>query len=102
LLIFPLLLSAQEYDSWFSPATMRIDYFRSGDAGSMSLSLDKYKKEGEWAGSRTTLIDPFKYGEYRFEVTDSASGTIVFAQGYSSLFMEWQTTAEAKEMKKSD
>ncbi|HRZ76824.1 MAG TPA: peptidase M64 N-terminal domain-containing protein, partial [Bacteroidales bacterium] len=56
---------AQEYDAWFYPGTLRIDYFRSGNAKEHRVTLDKLILEGEWAGPRDGLITPFSYGEYR-------------------------------------
>ena len=44
------------------------------------------------------LVDPFDYGDHKFEVKDAASGTLIFSQTYCTLFREWQTTQEAENM----
>lgn len=40
-------------------------------------------------------------GEYRFQVTDSATSKLLYVDGFSSLFFEWQTTPEAKKLQRS-
>lgn len=100
-LLFPLISFTQNFTDYFNPQTLRVDYFRGGDALTQHLSLDKLIREGEWAGSQTHLTDDFRYGEYRIEVRDEETGELIFAQGFSTLFMEWQTTAEAKTLNRS-
>jgi hypothetical protein len=92
---------AQDYDAWFDPGTLRIDYFRSGNASEHRVTFDKLIQEGQWAGSRTGLVTPFNFGEYKIEVWDTSGQYLLFAQGFSTLFREWQTTAEAKEKGRS-
>ncbi|MDZ7776556.1 MAG: peptidase M64 N-terminal domain-containing protein [Bacteroidales bacterium] len=41
------------------------------------------------------LIDTLEYGHYLFKVVDERSGKVLYSRGYSTLFREWQTTAEA-------
>ena len=59
------------------------------------------KQEPYWAGSQKNLIDPFNYGTYRFQVFDLNSDSLIFSKGFSTLFQEWQTTAEAKKINKT-
>ena len=59
------------------------------------------KEEPFWAGSNTNLIDPFNYGNFRYEVFDDASDILIYSRGFSSLYQEWQTTAEAKTISRS-
>ena len=75
---------------------MRVDYHHSGTSSTESLSLDTVLQEGQWAGSRTNLVNWPDYGKYRFDVLDKADGRLLFSQTYSTLFGEWQTTDEAK------
>lgn len=51
-------------------------------------------REGEWAGSRTQLIDSSGLGKYRFEVVDTRTGRMIYSQGFASIYGEWETTAE--------
>jgi hypothetical protein len=49
-----------------------------------------------WGGSKTFLTDDLNYGTYRFRVFDNASNTLLFSNGFATLFQEWQTMEEAK------
>lgn len=73
-----------------------MDYIHSGTATTDAYALDELIEEPYYAGSRTTLVSPFDYGNYRVTVEDEKSGTLIWRQGYSTLFSEWQTTPEAK------
>ncbi|MEK9136520.1 MAG: M64 family metallopeptidase, partial [Bacteroidota bacterium] len=52
-------------------------------------------EEGSWPGTRTNLVDDLNLGEYGFRVYDLATNTMIFSQGFSSIYNEWQTTDEA-------
>jgi IgA Peptidase M64/Peptidase M64 N-terminus len=85
------------YDRYFTPDTMRIDYFHTGGPKSGEvLALDRVVNDGAWPGSRTELIDGTNLGEYLFELRDKASGTLMYSRGLSPLYSEWETTPEAK------
>lgn len=88
--------SFASFDEWFLNKTLRIDYFHSGNSNSESYSIDQVKAEPFWGGSQVNLIDTFNYGEYYVKAYDKASGTLLYSRGYSTLFAEWQFTAEAK------
>ncbi|MFZ4464671.1 MAG: M64 family metallopeptidase, partial [Bacteroidales bacterium] len=51
--------------------------------------------------SKTKLIDSFKYGEYQVKVFDEKTSDLLYSRGFSSLFGEWQTTVESKQMSRS-
>ena len=80
---------------------MRLDYHHSGIGGEEAFAIDSLRLEGPWPGSRVNLIDPLNLGPYRFEVRDAVSGHVLFSEGYSSIFSEWVTTAEAKTTRRS-
>lgn len=100
LLILPLILislaSNAQFGKYFKNATCRIDYYHSGNRDVEYYSTDEIIKEGKWYGSRKKLIDPFDYGMYKFMVFDSASNRILFTRNYSTLFLEYRSTEEAK------
>jgi len=81
-----------------TPATLRVQYVHTGTATEERFALRAVAREGPWAGPTTGLVDDGRQGVYRVEVRDAASGALVFAQGYASIFGEWMTTAEAKEI----
>ncbi|MGE5399693.1 MAG: M64 family metallopeptidase [Ignavibacteriales bacterium] len=96
-LLFAMPLWAQpEFSSYFEPKTLRIDYFHTGTATTETYSIDELKVEPYWGGSKKNLLDKFEYGKYKLMVYDSSSNTLVYSKGYSTLFSEWQTTAESK------
>ena len=90
-----------EFDDYFFPNTLRIDYYIAGDYKSESVYLNQVKQEPYWGGPRKHLIDPFNYGTYRVAVFDSVSGTLLFTKGFNNLFQEWKGTPEARRVKRS-
>lgn len=94
-------LSGQTFDQWFEDGVMRIDLVISGTARETTYALSSVSREPYYSGSRTRLVDPFDYGDHRFLVRDALSGTLLFSHTYSTLFMEWQTTAEADSVRRA-
>lgn len=95
-------LHAQDvFKKYFQPKTLRVDFTLSGDADHTELFLEQMKKQGSWAGSHKYLVDEKNYGNFRLQLFDKESGALIFSKGFSSLFQEWQTTPEAKELKRS-
>lgn len=95
------ILGAQtpEYDKYFTSDRLRIDFILSGNSDSQQAYLAGLRKECQWAGSPASLIDPFRYGEYMFEAWSGQ--TLIYSKGFSTLFQEWRTTAEAREVSKA-
>ena len=84
------------FEEYFSPQTMRIDYFHIGDADSEFFALDKVYQEGTWAGVRKRLVSAPNLGRYRAVVHDSTSKKILYVTGFDSYFGEYATTGPAK------
>lgn len=98
-LIFPVLINAQPgFDKHFTDKSMRFDFLLAGNKNEVKVFEQQILKEPVWGGSKTRLIDPFDYGSYRFRVFDLKTDSLIFLKGFSTLFQEWQTTAEAKKM----
>ncbi len=87
---------APSFAADFDDRTMRVDYFHTGGPSGEILALDRIVSDGPWAGSRTRLVDTTNLGTYRFLVRDAGSGAVRFSRGFSSIYAEWVTTAEAK------
>lgn len=86
-----------DFAKWFKNRTLRIDYYRAGNAQMQSVRLANYiAKSGQWAGSMTQLIDPVNNGDYRVVVKDVESGKIIYSRTYGSLFSEYCGTDEGK------
>ena len=74
------LVSAEKvkagYDDYFTGMTMRYDFHHAGNSSEETYYFDKLMREGEWAGSRVSLINPFDYGEQHFRIVDNAANDI--------------------------
>ena len=80
------------------PKTMRVDYYHTGTAAEERFSLDRVVVEPlDWPGSPARAVDGTNLGKYFFEISDAASGKVLFSRGFASIFGEWETTKEAKE-----
>jgi len=92
---------SQEFDQLFDQGVMRIDLIFSGTAEETSYALSGVKKEQYYAGPKTNLIDPFNYGDHKFEVKDKETGEVIFSKTYCTLFREWQTTEESQILRRA-
>ena len=90
------LSSNAQFGKYFRNQTLRYDYFHSGHFEVEYIMADEIIREGKWAGPKKNLIDPNEFGNYRVMVFDSRSGNLIYTRYYSSLFAEYQLTAEAK------
>jgi hypothetical protein len=89
--------SPSSFDTNFTGATMRVDYFHTGGPTSgETISLDRVVNDGDWPGSRTQLVDSTNLGKYRFEVRNKRSTDLMYSRGFASIYGEWETTAEPK------
>ena len=85
-----------------APRTMRVDYYHTGNASEERFSLDRVVLEPlEWPGNPARNLDDTNLGKYFFEVSDAASGKPLFSRGFASVYGEWETTAEAKERRRT-
>lgn len=83
------------YNRYFTDERLRIDLTLAGDAKSQNIFLTGLNREAQWSGSKTNLVDPFNYGEYKLEIKDSLGNKTLFSKGFSTLFQEWRSTSEA-------
>jgi hypothetical protein len=83
------------------PRTMRIDYFHSGTAVEEHFSLDGVVLEGQWPGPADRRIDDSNLGKYLFEIVDRQTKRVLYSRGFASIYGEWETTAEAKEARRT-
>jgi amino acid transporter len=85
-----------------SPRTWRVDYYHSGNAAEERFSLDRVVVEPlPWPGNPDRPIDGTNRGRYFFELSDVATGRVLFSRGFSSIYGEWETTAEAKQINRT-
>jgi IgA Peptidase M64/Peptidase M64 N-terminus len=84
------------------PATMRLDYFHTGNSAQEMFSVDRVVIEPlPWPGDMAQAIDATNLGSYFFEVHDQATGKLLYSRGFGSIYGEWVTTDEAKSMNRT-
>jgi hypothetical protein len=89
-------LFASDLNQYFNfEKSLRIDFVLTGTANTQTAGLVGLIEEPYWSGNTGQLIWPVDYGTYRFDVCD-ANGRLLFRNGFSTLFEEWQTTALTK------
>jgi hypothetical protein len=82
--------------------TMRVDYYHTGDAAQEVFSLDRVVIEPlPWPGDPKQAIDSSNLGKYLFEVRDAKSKGLLYSRGFASIYGEWETTDEAKTVKRT-
>jgi len=104
LLSFLLSISANgqvNFDKYFTGKVLRFDYMLSGNSNTTHVYPMGMKEEPYFGGSRTTLIDPFNYGNLKYEVYDAGANVLIYSRGFCTLYQEWQTTDEAKKIERS-
>ena len=89
------------FDKYFTDKVLRFDYMLAGNRQKTTVYPVGMKEEPFFGGSKTQLVDPFNYGNLKYEVFDAADNTLIYSRGFCTLYQEWQTTAEAKVMERS-
>ncbi len=85
-----------------APATVRLDYFHTGDHEMEVFSVDEIVIEPlPWPGNTSWPIDETHRGKYLFEILDPATGDVIYSRSFSSIYGEWETTGEARRMKRT-
>lgn len=104
LLIFLLASNVQSqvnFDEYFTDKVLRYDFLFAGNSEKTIVYPAGMKEEPFYGGSRVNLTDPFNYGNFKYELFDQSTNTLLYSRGFSSLFQEWQTTTEAKTVERS-
>lgn len=83
------------YQKYFKPQALRIDFYSTGNKDQETIIWDELFQEPQWAGNPHNLLDTLNLGNYLLKVYDLQTNALIFSYGFSSLFQEWQTTAEA-------
>ncbi len=100
LLFFVLFMAGMalhaQFNKYFYNKTLRLDYYHCGNDTSESYAFDELIEEPFWGGSHVNLVDTMEYGNYYVKVFNLKNDSLLYSRGYSTLFREWQTTAEAK------
>jgi hypothetical protein len=88
--------SAGDFDRDFNGRTMRVDYFYTSKGDSRIVAPDRIVDDGEWAGSRTRLLDDTNLGTHRVELIDPSTQAVLYSRGFSSIYAEWETTPASR------
>jgi hypothetical protein len=100
--LLAVLLPAAPMSAQTPPRTMRVDYFHTGNAAGEWFSFDRIVLEPlTWPGNPRKPIDDTNLGKYLFEVIDRATNRVVYSRGFASVYGEWETTGEAKEIRRT-
>ena len=83
------------FDYYFEDATLRLDYLFSGDVSSQSIYFREAVKTSRWAGRKKHLDELPLKGNGQIEVRDHEDGTLLYVNGFSTLFQEWLSYEEA-------
>lgn len=103
ILIFYTLPSSGQtiFEKYFTEKVLRFGFMLAGNSQKTVVYPVGMKEEPLFAGSHENLIDPFEYGNFKYEVFDAAENRLVYSRGFCSLYQEWQTTDEARIMERS-
>src|ERR671926_1778221 len=101
LLALTLLPSASARQA-AAPRTMRLDFYHTGTATEEVFSLDRAVVEPlPWPGNPRRAVDDSDLGKYLFEVRDAKTERVLYSRGFSSIYGEWETTDEAKALRRT-
>ena len=89
------------FEKYFTDKVLRFDFILAGNSQKTEVYPGGMKEEPFFGGSHENLVDPFDYGNFKYEVFDATGNTLIYSRGFSTLFQEWQTTAEARTMQRS-
>jgi hypothetical protein len=98
----PITGAAQNsFEKYFTNKVLRFDFMLAGNSHKTVVYPVAIKEEPFWAGSNTNLIEPFNFGNFKYEVFDESGNNLIYSKGFCTLYQEWQTTSEAKIMERS-
>lgn len=90
-----------DFDKYFINKVLRFDFMLAGNSQKTVVYPVGIKEEQYWAGSKTNTTDPFNFGNFKYEVFDLTENILIYSKGFSTLYQEWQTTAEARNMERT-
>lgn len=94
-------INAQDFDTYFTDNTLRVDYIFSGNANEQRISVDRLNLMPKWYGKRKRLKDVPVEGNGQVIMKNHGTGNTIFRNSFSTLFQEWLSFDEAKSIDKS-
>ena len=101
LLLASTAIHAQQFETYFTEQTLRVDYVFTGNEQGQQIALDELIATPGWAGRRHHLAEMPLKSHGQLVMRDKETGQTIYATSFSSLFQEWTATDEAKEVTKS-
>ena len=80
------VVAGQDFNAFFTDATLRLDYVFSGNAARQEISLDELCREPRWYGKRQRLAEVPVEGNGQVTVRDHHSGEVIYRHSFSTLF----------------
>ncbi len=100
-LVMSLNGMAQDFDRYFTDATLRLDYIFSGDVRRQEISVDALHQLPRWYGKRHHLSEVPMKGNGQVVVRDHTTGSVIYRNSFSTLFQEWLSYPEAQTIRRS-
>ncbi len=94
-------LYAQDFNTYFTDMTLRLDYIFAGNATNQEIYLDGLYSTQQWAGRRKRLSELPLQGNGKIVMKDKETGMHIYSTSFSSLFQEWIETEEVLLTQKS-
>ena len=92
-LILSQTLNAQDVFDW--ERILRVDLTLVGNKSYQNAYIASLKYYDGRVSAPDRAISPFDYGSYRYMLIDPQRGDTLFFRSFSTLFEEWQSTADA-------
>jgi hypothetical protein len=85
-----------------NPRTMRVDFYHTGNSETEMFSLDRVVLEPlQFSGNLAQPLDKTLRGKYSFEIVNPESGDVAWSRSFSSIYGEWETIGEARQMNRT-
>lgn len=101
MLLTILSVNGQDFDKYFTDATLRIDYIFSGNAKQQNIAVDELNRIPRWYGKRQRLAEVPVEGNGQIIVRDHKTHEVIYRNSFSTLFQEWLSYPEAQTQTKS-
>lgn len=89
------------FERWFDDSTLRLDYVFGGDSARTDIYLDGITHFEGWYGRRVNLSSLPLLGNGQLFMADIVTGDTIYANSFTSLFLEWLATPESRKLKRS-
>ena len=90
-----ITIDAQTFGNVFADSTLRLDYVFAGNSHEQHIYFSKAGKTARWVGRKDRLAEMPLRGNGQIELSDHATGRLLYVHTFSTLFQEWQATEEA-------